>query len=614
MVAIMRGFGRVPIMVIVAALFATSAFGQSVLGDVSGSVQDEHYAFLPNAVVTIRNLETGMQRQTTSDSTGGFHLVGLPPGGYELTIKFAGFAPDARIIDLKIGEHREVYTRLRVALAIGVDVKPSQPIGVALGGVSGAAFTTRQIDDLPLAGRNFANLALLAPGILANQVASGSSTGIAAAAQTGRNNELLVDGLTLDDTTQGANRGSLSPDAMREFVVLSNNFSAEFGQASGVVVSIVTRSGTNDRRGRIFYYHRDQRWDAPSFAASLASPPLEDSSFEQKIGGGFFAGPIQRNRAFYFGSVDYTVVDTEAIVTSPLLPTFRPNSPSHIPVTQRVPKLLGRIDLARSSLGMFTVRYRLHQAAMTNSLGAADVGLAAPERAFNATTSYQDLAFLLNTTRGRSRFNELRLQLARGGFDRQDPNCQGCWQEERPSIKLGKLFQVPNGQDEDRMQLADTFTSLISSGRGEHALKAGIDVSVIGANFRGLADSDGTYSFLTTTRNGIPTNGDLPFNRNDPATFPRQYTQSFGAQRIHLTQQLYAAFIQDRWSPLPNVALNLGLRWDYDHAPAVSGDWRDVAPRLDVVWTPFQSHHQTSIRAGYGRYFDQVPLAIAAVR
>jgi len=611
MVPIMRGFGRVPIMVIMAAAFATSAFGQSVLGDVSGSVQDEHYAVLPNAVITIRNLETGVLRQTTADSTGGFHLVGLSPGGYELTIQLAGFAPHARTIDLTIGEHMEVHARLRVALAIDVDVKPSQPFGMALDDVSGAVFTTKQMDDLPLAGRNFANLALLAPGILANQVASGSSTGIAAAAQTGKDNTFLVDGLTLDDTTMGANRGSLSLDAMREFVVLSNNFSAEFGQASGVVVSIATRSGANDRRGRLFYYHRDQRWDAPSFAASLASPPLQDSSFEQKIGGGFIGGPIQRNRAFYFGSVDHTVVDTEAITTSPMLSTFRPNTASHIPVTQRLPKLLGRIDLVSSSLGMFTVRYRLHQAAMTNSLGAADVGLAAPERTFNATTSYQDLAFLFNSTQGRSRFNEFRLQLAWGGFDRQDSNCQGCWQEDRPSIKLGKLFQVPNGQNEDRVQLADTFTSLISTGHGEHALRAGVDVSVIGVNIRGLADSDGTYTFSTQTRNGTTTNGDSPFNPNDPATFPRQYTQSFGGQRIHLTHQLYAAFVQDRWSPLPNVALNLGLRWDYDHALGVSSEWRDVAPRIDIVWTPFRSH-QTSIRAGYGRYFDQVPLTIAA--
>jgi len=598
-----RAAGFVTIWVAVLAIQTASAFGQTILGEISGTVQDEQHGLLPAALLAVRNLDTGGTREGVSDRAGAFHIYGLPPGRYELTVTLAGFAAYSRQVDLTIGERADLAAVLRLALAVGVDVKAADPRAGFLTGPAGRTFTTREIDDLPLAGRNFANLALLAPGILVNQVAAGSSTGIAAAAQTGKNNTFLIDGVTLDDTINGANRGSLSSDAIREFVVMSNGFGAEFGQASGAIVAIATRSGTNDRHARLFYYHRDQRWDAPSFAARLVSPPLEDSPFEQKIAGGFLGGPIKRNRAFYFASVDHTLVDSEAIITSPVLQTFKPGAAGQIPVTQRVPKVFGRLDLAPTHLGMFTVRYRLHRASMTNSLGAMDVGSAAPERAFNVTTNYQDIALLHNATKGTSRFNEFRLQLSRGGFDRLDPACVGCWEEDRPSIRLGKLSLVPNELTEDRLQLADTVTSFISSSSGEHALKTGIDISTIRADIRGLGNRDGTYSFQK--------NGDLPFNRNDPKTYPARYTQTIGAEQVQLTHQLYGAFVQDRWNPRPNVTLNLGVRWDHDSGPAVSGDWRDLATRVDAAWIPARLG-QTSIRAGYGRDFDQVPLSIAA--
>ena len=594
-------------IVFAATVIMGTAFAQSTAARVSGIVYDEQQAVVPGAAITLKNLDTGQVRDTVSAENGSFGLVGLVPGHYQMRVALSGFATVVRSIDLTINEDVELNPTLSLAtvessVEVTADVPLLQPSKIELG----RTIRTKQIDELPVAGRDFATLALLTPGILTNQVATGSSTGIATAAQTGKNNTYLVDGLTLDSTSLGSARGGVSPDAVKEFVVLSNNFSAEYGQASGAIVSVVTRSGTNERAGRVYYYHRDDRLDATSHAARLASPALEESTFEQKIVGGFLGGPIVHDRAFFFGSVDHTMLNTEAIVTSAVLQTFRPAAPTHLPVEQRVPKVLGRSDLTLSSAQVLTARYRLQQSTLTNSFGSGDVGLAAPERAFDVSNRQYDFAVLHNLVSGTSRLNEFRFQFARGAFDR-DPRCPGCPAEERPSIKLGKLSAVPNGQTEDRWQFADSFTYLLPRTLGEHSLKAGIDVSVIGLDARGVNDGDGTFTFSGRA-------GDSVFDPARAATYPTLYTRTrtFFDPNIHLDHNLYTAFVQDRWKPRVNVTLNLGLRWDYDAAPGISNDVGDIAPRVGVAFDP-TSRGKTSIRAGVGRYYDQVPLSIAGL-
>src|SRR5439155_13693138 len=127
-------------------------------------------------------------------------------------------------------------------------------------------------------------------------------------------------------------RGAVSLEAIKEVVILTNGFGAEYGQASGAIFSIVSRSGSNQIAARAYYYHRDHRWDASSHAARLTAPPVEDSAFEQKLGGGFLGGPIVHDRAIFFGSAEYTMRDTENIETSPVLQLFRPVVPSPPPV------------------------------------------------------------------------------------------------------------------------------------------------------------------------------------------------------------------------------------------------------------------------------------------
>ena len=517
-----------------------------------------------------------------------------------MKVEDANFAPVVRSLELAINDDVEFEAVLQLAaLTQSLQVKADAPLFEPSKTALARTITTRQIDDLPVASRDFTNLALLSSGILVNQVATGTSTGIAAAAQTGRNNTYLLDGLTLDDTYASAARATLPLDAVREFVVLSNNFSAEFGQASGAVLSVTTRSGANQRTARVYYYHRDDSWDATSHAARLAG--LADSIFEQRIAGGFLGGPIVRDRAFFFGSVERTMLDTENIVTSPVLHTFRPGAPTHTPAANRISQLFGRSDLSLAPSNQLTARVRIQRGTRTNQLGASDVGVAAPERGFDVTNRPYDAGLWHSLAAGTSRLNEFRLQFAQNGFDR-DPSayCAGCPEEDRSSIRLGKLATVPNSLAERRVQFADNFTWLLPAALGDHSFKAGIDVSAIGVDWRDLPDADGTFTF----RN------DLVFDPGNKVTYPVQYTRTIGTPNIHLDHTTYAAFAQDSWKPRANVTINAGLRWDYDHAPGVSADTANFAPRVAVAFVPAGSR-ATAIRGGYGRYYDQVPLNVA---
>jgi hypothetical protein len=590
------------------ALIATAigpgtAAAQLTAASLSGSVLDEQQSVVPGATITLKHVDTDHTRTTTSDQSGHFRFTSLPPGRYEMAVDLSGFAREL-MTDMVLGMNQDagVKVTMRIgSLAESVTVTANVSLIETSKTALARTVTTKQIDELPVFARDFTNLALLTPGIQTNQISTGSGTGIATAGQTGRNNTFLLDGLTLDDTQLSNARGGVSIDTVREFVVASNGFSAEFGQAAGAIVSALTRSGTNQPTARGYYYHRDDRWDATPAAARLVEPPVEQSRLEQKIVGGFVGGPMRRDRSFFFSSVEHTLLDTEAIVTSPVLHVFRPGDPTHVPVTTRNPKVLARSDTNVTRSNTLTARYRLDGTAIENRFGPTDLGRSAPERAMHGVDRAQDAAVLDNHVFSVRVLNEFRFQFARRHSD-QGPyeRCARCPAEERPSISLGKNPGIPNDRMEDRWQAMDAFTYLRSGALGEHVFKAGVDTSVIGVDWQQLDNRDGTFRF----------NDDRPFDPADPTTYPAQYTRTDGEPLVQLHHNVYAVFLQDHWKPLPNLTADLGIRWDYDDAPGISRDKRDVGPRIGIAFDPWKDG-RTSIRGGVGRYFDQVPLTVS---
>lgn len=590
----MRSVLLVLLLVLGAFTNPAPAAAQSTAATVSGSVLDEQKAALPGASVSILSLDSGQVRTTTTDARGTFRLVGLPPGRYEVTAELSGFGKLVNS-DLRLNVAQEATLSLTLKLATlqeAVTVTGELPIVETTRSALGTTITTSEIEELPIAGRNFATLAQLTPG-----VTSTAGSGISSAGQLTRNSTFLIDGLSNDDDSVAGQRGGFSVDAIKEFIVVSNSFSAEYGQSSGAIVSVVTRSGTNSFSGRGFYYHRDDSWDASTAASKLVTPTPPKSKLEQKVGGGFLGGPIRQNKMFYFASIEYTKRLTENLVTAPTASIFLPNDPIAFEQPTTNPQFLGKVDFNLSAANTMAVRYRVDTDTI---VGTGIGGTATRERGQDRDRKDQDLAVHDSWVVGGRGLNEFRMQIARRYFNWDvSEYCPKCPTINRPGLGLGKAANMPQGRTEDRIQLANSFSWITPDKFGDHSFKMGVDASFIDLVSEFHNNLDGTFTFTTST----------PFNAAVAATYPTQYTQNVGDPTVKLNNNIYAAFVQDQWRPRDRVTVNLGLRWDYEDVVGIDHDRNNFAPRLGVVWD-VNGSGRTVLRANAGIYYDQIFLNI----
>ena len=575
---------------------------QSTTGTISGTIQDEHQGFLPGVTISVRSVETGALRSTTSDARGAFQLLGLPPGAYSATFELSGFASSTKgDIGLMLNQHLQLTVILGVARVtehVSVAALPEMARTAV-----GRTFTTQDIQNLPVRGRDFSTLAQLTPGVLTNHSAlraSPTNPGIAVAGQTSRNNRFVVDGVAFDSVQTGLPRGGFPIDAIREFAVLTNMFSAEFGQASGAVVSIVTRSGTNDFAGRGFYFHRDDALDATPGTAKLAG--LEKAQLAQKTAGGFAGGPLWRDRAFIFSSVEATATDNQFVSISPVLRQYRPEAESLMENPARDTQGIVRADFEASARHRLTARARISRSTQERSSLESQT-IVAPERTARTLNHAADILVTDGLTLGRRALNELRVQYAVQRFRLGvDSRCPGCPSENRPSLLLGAIPANPQLIDETRWQIADTLTVALPHWLGQHTFKTGFDVSVT-QNFNDiLPNQHGTFIFNT----------DEPYDPARRETHPGRFTQSFGESVSHLESRLYGGFVQDQWSPRTWVTLNLGARFDYVKALGLSSASAGVAPRFGASIDPWR-RGRTALRGSLGRYYDSVYVQFVRV-
>jgi Carboxypeptidase regulatory-like domain/TonB dependent receptor len=578
-------------------VIASPVAAQSIGATLQGTVTDDQGAVMPGSSIIITNTETGWTRTQVTDERGWYRATALPPGPYELRAELSGFASQIRSgLTLTIGQEATVNVALRLAsVQETVTVTGAAPLVETSKNTLGTTVTRAELDSLPLAGRNFAALANLTPGI-----AGVGGGGIQAAGQTTRSNSYLVDGASNDDTIVASQRGGFSLEAVREFAVMANQFSAEYGMASGAIVSVITRSGTNTFQGRIFGFHRDDTFDAQNpFSKAQGSGK---APFSQQRYGAFAGGPIFRDRLHYFGAYEADRQRRTSVVTSALVPVNEREFPNPSDAHQAFAKTDYRLNDQQS----LSVRYRADKSRSTgNGIG----GLNTRERGSNNNGLDQDIVANHTAILSSRALNEMRFQFARRSTftDTKGWSVDGMPEINRPSGNFGKAYNLPQGRDENRYQIVNMFSYALD----RHQFKAGGDISLIRANAFFPNNRDGIFRFRT----------DAPFNPNDPSTFPFQWEGNRIDPFQDLPNDLYSFFVQDTWRFRPSLTFNAGVRYDletaFERLTGVPDDRDNVSPRLGFVWDPF-TDGRTAVRGGYGLYIDQsflnVQLNVAAAR
>jgi hypothetical protein len=286
------------------AAFCVAALGQVLpVGTVDGSVRDPAGAVLPNATVTLRGVDTGVKRTASTNDFGYYLFTQVTPGRYEISVERAGFKKMVREATVETGRRLTVDFTLELgAVTETVEVRGQAPLLEVSSAAVSRNIERRQIQDLPLLGRNPLKLMLLAPGVTANVTTASSlldvdgTSYVSANGANRRLNEFLLDGIP----NNISDRVNYIPpvDVVEEFTVQTNALDAEYGHNAGAFINVTSRSGTNEFHGQIYEFFRNDKLNANSFFNNRAGVPK--SPFRYNQFGAAAGGPIVRNKLFWY--------------------------------------------------------------------------------------------------------------------------------------------------------------------------------------------------------------------------------------------------------------------------------------------------------------------------
>jgi hypothetical protein len=307
-------------LVLLLLIGATASAQQSISSaTLSGRVEDSNGAAVRGAAVTANSIETSRKLITTTDKEGRYRFASLPVGQYQLAVEAPGFEAVDRQITVTVGQALEISLRLAVAGVAGqVTVTNDVPSIETVRTQVAETIQPREIDDLPLNGRNYLDLALLVPGVSRTNTGSNQrfaetsavpGQGLSIAGQRNLYNSFIVDGVSANDDAADLTGTYYSQDVIREFQVVTSGGIAEFGRASAGFVNIVTKSGTNEWRGHLYGFFRNQRFDARNPLATRKDL-LTQGQYGLTAG-----GPLRRGRTFLFANFEQTRRNDSNVIT-----------------------------------------------------------------------------------------------------------------------------------------------------------------------------------------------------------------------------------------------------------------------------------------------------------
>jgi hypothetical protein len=600
---------------------------QAAIAVLSGQVVDASGAVVPNAQVTLRHTATNASRTANTSDAGLYVFSDLAPGEYEVTVRSTGFTDIRTTLRLPVGQKIHLKHTLQVSAqtqtVILDDTENRLLVNTTSAAVDGVV-TARSIDTLPLNGRNYIELALLVPGNAPAPNFDPTKTNtlvISSVGQIGRGGNVTVDGADNNDDVVGGQLHNLPQDAVQEFQIATNQFSAELGRSGSSLINIVTKAGTNDWHGSLSAFFRDDAIQAlpATFDRSLGFEP----SFDRQQWAGSLGGPLVQDKAWWFAALEYRNQDGAVLVgqrdsaTQSILRTL-----TSAPLDDLI--FTTRGDWRPSERDSLTFRYSLQReeavgsSTLDRSIGSASQrqSLDNDFQAFVATWSRTFTPRLVN----RASFS------VNNFINRTDPVQPGP-QLTFPSIQDGASFRVPQQTRQNRLQFSDT----VSWYAGRHYLSFGGDVHRIDADFdlrvfqQGRIELVEDFPSLDRDQNGVLDDNDLLFAvtlRSATPTLPLIIPEN---DNTH-----FALFVQDDWRVHPQFSLSLGLRYQLDTEeknvsrvaelnpiilPFLNGsrqrDKNNFAPRIGLNWaTPggrFSAH------AGYGIFYDRITLEIQSL-
>jgi outer membrane receptor protein involved in Fe transport len=574
------------------------------------------------ATVVLTELRTAVSRQAQADVDGRFSFTNIPPGEVSLVVTVPGFTEWRReLLRLEVGQI------LRVDVALGgtqvretVEVRSGSTAIDRVTSTVGTVVTADEIAALPLNGRNFLELAFLTPGSAPAPTfdpTKAQSVVISSGGQAGRGGNITIDGMDNNDDVVGGPLMNFPQEGVGEFQVATNRFSAELGRSASSIVNVITRAGSNVAAGSGSFFLRDRRLQA--LPATVDPSLAGDPPFKRHHLSGSFGGPIRTDRIFGFGVMEYRNQDGGVLI-GVRDPVARTIGRSFAPAPLDDVLVNGRVDWRGQVRDHLMVRY--------SGQWQDDVAASTLERAIGSASARQRSDNTFHAafgawTRLLSPTTVSTLTVSYSDFDNRIGPVQPGPQLTYPSLQGGASFRVPQATQQGRLQVSEALTM----SRGAHEWRIGGELQRVDSRldlgvFRdGRLELAEDFPAFDRNRDGAVNDDDLLIEVTLRSGKPDQDLALPDVDNVHL-----AGYVQDDWRLHQNLTLNLGLRYEIDTdvtnisrvdelnpivLPFVTNertrDTNNIAPRVGFNWSP---GGRTSVRGGYGIYYDRVVLQI----
>lgn len=593
-------------------VFAFSAIGQTTTSTIEGTVTDSNGAVVAGA--TVKAVGATLERSVTTDKEGFYRLVALPAGVYSVTISQTGFVTGTNKIELTLNRVAVFNTQLQVGGNVGeVNVTADAPLLETSTAATGLTVTPRQIADLPVSGRNYLDLLQLVPGVTINRQADPKGDNATPVlGERGGNTNFFIDGHPNKDTVSGGPAAQFNQETIAEFQVLTTGYKAEFGQASGAIVNVITKSGGNQFHGVGSFFLRNDALDGVNSLKSTITNALPLERYDYSIAGG---GPIIKDKFYFFASseritenrqIDFTFPDTQNATVNGLLQAQENpfDTPALTRETRNFIKLnqnLGRHQLSQefnytnSRIKNF-LPLSLSQSlpSARNNLGSRSLLLAMSDTILFGNQGNPYIVTLRAAYRGEPSSSEPAHTEIKGATRFNPYSGPG-------SFLFGDLPVVIFGNPNTASNLNQKYVSLSANVNkliGSHDIKFGwhyLRTKVDGVQTRVLANQlFATVADFTTFG---AANGGVYLLADKGGVTPK-------GDEIHLLNGYDGVYVQDDWKIVRNLTVSLGIRWDYDSEFRTK---KNFGPRLGVSWGITD---KTVVRASFGTYYDQFRLGL----